>query len=194
MDVTPYFSIVDSGTTNIILPDEIYAYVVADLRSLCGFVKSMKKKNFSKKNFFFPRTLNSPPDFICDPEKSIFTLESGQCVSMQESDLQKIPDLKFSFESSVQNETISVNIPGKFLIRYFPSESKFWDFCGTFGISSLSAVFGEKNFQRKFQNYLKKNLRFIILGETFMKPFYSIFDRKNNQIGFASMKNCGKSQ
>jgi Eukaryotic aspartyl protease len=112
-------TIVDSGTTLLMLPDFVLHAAVERLRSVC-------KHKFSKAN-----------QNLCYPDSngvSMFT--GGACVHLQTSDIEGFPDLSFFFKPVDGGSPIEVTIPPK---KYFLQlEGVGW----CFGLQSDRGRFG----------------------------------------------------
>jgi len=102
---------------------------------------------------------------LCD-SNNIFDLPDGSCRNFVREDLADLPPITFQFLG--ENATVQLND----YIRYIPSQATGYDYCGVLGMSSQAG-------------------NTLILGDTFMRQFYTVFDRKNQRIGFATAHNCG---
>lgn len=92
----------------------------------------------------------------------------AHCTSISDEDRAKLPTLTFS----VQGFDITLT-PDDYLINYKSKGSETW----CLGIMALDAMSGGVD---------------VILGNTVMKKYVTVYDRENKRVGFAeSDKNCG---
>jgi len=151
---------VDSGTTLLIVPYDIFASIKATFLKLCPTDSMLNQ-------------------FLCG-QTNVFNLQNQKCKYFDKSIFSKLPDIRFRFPGETNNSDFEVTIIPQDYIRFFPSDDPGYDYCGQFGITALQ---------------ISNNAYFdgIILGDTFMRAFYTVFDREEGKIGFATSKNCGQS-
>ena len=106
-------------------------------------------------------------EFFCNPNgKSIFDVPSGQCLPFSESIFDSLPDIVLTI-----GDSIIVRIPGRNYIRW---EERSGHKCGMFAIMAIPAA--------------PRDL--MLLGDTFLRSSYVVFDRANMRVGFAPSVNC----
>jgi hypothetical protein len=145
-----YDTIIDSGTSGIVVPKSIYSQIMSAMLASCS---------------------SGGITQLCGTT-NIFNTPSTSCLlfdSLQE--LNSLPVIIFQFQG-LQGGISSVTIGGQ---NYMRKELVNGKLCAGLGI------------------YSKENVG-IVLGDTFMRTFYTVFDRQNSRIGFAPDNSCGSAQ
>jgi len=104
----------------------------------------------------------SPPSILC-AATNILNIPDGKCLLFGEDELNQMPDIEFQFKGA------SVKLNAHAYLRYVADDASY---CGNLGFYPQDGVG-------------------IILGDTFMHAYYTIFDRGNKTIGFATVNECG---
>ena len=116
IDTSQYEAFVDSGTTLIILPFNVYDAIMFNLQNLCASDSVLK-------------------NLLCEKENIFNTTD--KCIHFDSNVFSKLPDLRFQFRGETPNSVFELTIPPKYYMRYMPSTEPDYDFCGNFGISYL---------------------------------------------------------
>jgi len=113
------------------------------------------------------QTTVNTPNSLCGTN-NVLNAPNGNCINTDQSDLSLYPTMQFVFRGVDQN-TITVSIGPQSYLRFVNVQSTTCVSLGIYGQDGLG----------------------VILGDTFLKGFYTVFDRQNLRIGFATDVNCG---
>ncbi len=110
-----YETVVDSGTTLVVVPSPLRAQLVELLRKWCDVLGS------------------GPGAFMCNDGNDIFTPKKpGQCYPLNVAVLSQLPNLTFVF-----SDTVKVVVPPTAYIRFIMQENN--EACGMFGIAEMDS-------------------------------------------------------
>jgi len=99
---------------------------------------------------------------------NVFNVSPNNCVPFNDTDLDMLPTIAFTFPVYGQPQsTFQVTLTSRSYMWYMIFNSSNWQYCGNLGI------------QATISNQ-------IILGDTFIKSSYVVFDKTNNKVGFAA--------
>eukprot|EP00742_Colponemidia_sp_Colp-10_P004371 GILJ01004666.1.p1 GENE.GILJ01004666.1~~GILJ01004666.1.p1 ORF type:complete len:580 (+),score=69.18 GILJ01004666.1:75-1742(+) len=144
-------AIVDSGTTNLILPVAVFnAWKAAVQTEYCNG--------------------NSTLPYLCGASAAIFRSPSV-ALTMTAEDVAKYPPITFHLASaSVLGEDVTLTLgPEYWLLN-----------CTSTSVNCYRSGVGNASFSSAD----------IMLGDVFMRAFYTIFDKQNGRIGFADRTSC----
>jgi len=111
----------------------------------------------------------NPPAILCGID-NVLNLASDKCLLFTDKELDAMPAIEFAFIGTTPESTVSVSISARDYLRYSIADGN--RYCGRLGVYQMDD-FG------------------IILGDTFMRAFYTVFDKQHKKIGFAVAQNCG---
>ena len=105
---------------------------------------------------------------------SISWFQNGMCVSLSSEDLKKLPTISFAVgdEREKDRHVMLEFEPEEYMIEYYRGGKNY----RCIGIMGLDGIGG-----------------LVILGNTVMQKYITVYDRENYQIGFAkAARNCGR--
>jgi hypothetical protein len=144
MDTTNFGDvIVDSGSTGMLVPNDLYNQMLSAFTSTCGTSDSV----------------------FCGSE-SLLNATGGNCLQLDISQTTNLPSIDFTFQGTDSPFTVSIEAKD-----YLTVSTRDGTLCASLGIYTTDSG--------------------ILLGDTFMKAFYTVFDRENSRIGFAQDNLCG---
>jgi hypothetical protein len=114
----------------------------------------------------FTSTCSTSNNLFCGNE-SLLNATGGSCLQLDISQTSNLPTIDFTFQGT-DSSTFTVSIRAQdYLIISTANGTP----CASLGIFTTDSG--------------------ILLGDTFMKAFYTVFDRENSRIGFAQDNSCG---